>query len=322
MNKTAIEQCEQYTNGQKYIEYSLNKDCILDRFYLNIMSISQATIDFPESTKQIHRNKFYTILWFFSGEGYLIVNSHKYHIQPGRLFFINPQQTHSYQKKDNLSGIMIFFSTTFFNLLATRLADHIKYGIFFKKGDCVYCDTNNLADDILRRTLQNIKSEFNEPFTPVHWYIMASWFSQFILYAERLCSWNQSVSLKIDCRAYQVYIDFLALVEEDFQRKKDVKWYAQKLGVSTVLLSRYVKLYNENRDMTPLKIINNRIMLEAQSLLKHFNYNIDEIAERVGFSNSSNFTKFFKAQDKLNRTPSAYRLLWAESTPTDSKDFK
>lgn len=238
MNKTAIEQCEQYTNGQKYIEYSLNKDCILDRFYLNIMSISQATIDFPESTKQIHRNKFYTVLWFFSGEGYLIVNSHKYHIQPGRLFFINPQQTHSYQKKDNLSGIMIFFSTTFFNLLATRLADHIKYGIFFKKGDCVYCDTNNLADDILRRTLQNIKSEFNEPFTPVHWYIMASWFSQFILYAERLCSWNQSVSLKIDCRAYQVYIDFLALVEEDFQRKKDVKWYAQKLGVSTVLLSR------------------------------------------------------------------------------------
>ena len=306
-----IKEKEVTIDGDKYIELYLPEN-MPDKYYFSITTMNQNLSEHPLVSRRPHLLDFYSILWCLNGEGMHFVNSYKYKVQKGRLFFFNPQQKHLNQDKINLQGFLLNISGSFFNLLPPRLSNHIKYDIFQRRGNCVYCDTSVTAEERLMGILRSINIEQKELHYPTHWYLTASYFSQFVLYAERLCTWNQCVSAKIDCRAHQIYVDFLALVEQDFQKKKDVKWYAHELGVSTVLLSKYVKAYNplQDKSITPLKIINNRIMQEAKNLLRHFNYNINEITERLGFSNSSNFTKFFKSQDMLHRTPSAYREAW------------
>ena len=56
---------------------------------------------------------------------------------------------------------------------------------------------------------------------------------------------------------------------------------------------------------TPLKVISERINLEAQRLLQFSDKNMNEITEELGFSEASHFSKFFKRQ--IGVSPNAFR---------------
>ena len=51
--------------------------------------------------------------------------------------------------------------------------------------------------------------------------------------------------------------------------------------------------------------IDRRVALEAKRLLVHTNHSVESIAARLGFSESTNFVKFFKRVESL--TPSSFR---------------
>jgi AraC-like DNA-binding protein len=65
------------------------------------------------------------------------------------------------------------------------------------------------------------------------------------------------------------------------------------------------ELVNKNLNKTPLQMIQERIVLEAQRLLLHSNLNINEIGYRLGFDDPSYFVKYFKKNTKLS--PSEFR---------------
>lgn len=58
---------------------------------------------------------------------------------------------------------------------------------------------------------------------------------------------------------------------------------------------------------TPLKIINDRIILEAKRQLCYTDLKIKEIAFRLGFDDPSYFVKFFKRQTGI--LPAEFRVL-------------
>ena len=65
------------------------------------------------------------------------------------------------------------------------------------------------------------------------------------------------------------------------------------LNVSTKTLTNCVY---ESSHSTPLKIINDRVILEAKRQLLHSSLKIKEIAFYLGFEDPSYFVKFFKRQ--------------------------
>lgn len=83
------------------------------------------------------------------------------------------------------------------------------------------------------------------------------------------------------------------LVEHHFREKHKVADYADLLFKSPKTLSN---LFKKISDKSPLKIINERIALEAKRLLLFSDKNAEEIAFELGYSEPAHFSKFFKNQ--------------------------
>jgi AraC-like DNA-binding protein len=83
------------------------------------------------------------------------------------------------------------------------------------------------------------------------------------------------------------------LVEAHFREKHKVVDYADLLNKSPKTLSNLFARYSNK---TPSQFINDRIILEAKKLLLLSKKSSKEIADSLGFSDASHFSKFFKNQ--------------------------
>lgn len=91
-------------------------------------------------------------------------------------------------------------------------------------------------------------------------------------------------------------------LESTFASQRSLRYYAARLGYSQSTLSRAC-LAVEGR---PAKqVIDRRVGLEAQRLLAHSAASVAEIAHQLGFSETTNFVKFFRRM--TGRTPRAFR---------------
>jgi len=83
------------------------------------------------------------------------------------------------------------------------------------------------------------------------------------------------------------------LVEQNFRKHHQVKFYAEQLNKSPKTLSNVFALYNHK---SPLAIIQERIVQEAKRLLIYTDKPAKEIGYYLGFEDAGHFGKFFKKQ--------------------------
>jgi len=83
------------------------------------------------------------------------------------------------------------------------------------------------------------------------------------------------------------------LVEQNFRKQHQVKFYAEQLNKSPKTLSNLFALYNHK---SPLAVIQERIIQEARRLLIYTDKTAKEIAYFLGFEDAGHFGKFFKKQ--------------------------
>ena len=110
---------------------------------------------------------------------------------------------------------------------------------------------------------------------------------------------------KSQSKAYQQYSDekmnlirrFSLLLEGNFKTQHEVKFYAAALNRSPKTLSNFFAMCNEP---SPLKVIHNRIILEAKRYLHYTDKTAKEIAYELGFENPEHFSRFFKANTGKN----------------------
>ena len=104
---------------------------------------------------------------------------------------------------------------------------------------------------------------------------------------------------------YKRYLEFLGLVECHYSEGLSVEEYATRLGVSTKTLSRTV---HDAASCSPKDVVSERLTLETKRLLVHTDLSVKEIAGRLGISDASYLTRFFRKQARV--TPSAFRASW------------
>ena len=90
---------------------------------------------------------------------------------------------------------------------------------------------------------------------------------------------------------------FNILVEQHFRTKHQVSEYADLLFKSPKTLSN---LFGKYSDKTPLKVINERILVEAKRLLLYSNKTAEEIAYNLNYKEPGHFSKFFKKNEGLS----------------------
>jgi len=101
------------------------------------------------------------------------------------------------------------------------------------------------------------------------------------------------------------------LVEKNYKKQHQVKFYADRLNKAPKTLSNVFALYNHK---SPQQVIQERVLQEAKRLLFYTDKSAKQVAAELGFEDATHFSKFFKK--KVGSTPSGFRK---ESTPAEGK---
>jgi AraC family transcriptional activator of pobA len=103
--------------------------------------------------------------------------------------------------------------------------------------------------------------------------------------------------------SYQdVHRRFIRMVEEHHTEHWSLQKFAAALGVTLPHLRAVCRSVTGE---SPIRLINARIVLEAQRCLAHTNLSVSEIAYRLGFEDPAYFARFFKS--RCGQTPSLYK---------------
>lgn len=103
-------------------------------------------------------------------------------------------------------------------------------------------------------------------------------------------------------RSAELYNEFVSEVAAHYLTNRDVRFYADRLNVSSRYLAQVTKRIASK---TPKMIIDDYLKHEAELLLTSSDKTIQEIAYSFGFNSQAHFAKFFRKM--TNSTPSEYR---------------
>ena len=135
------------------------------------------------------------------------------------------------------------------------------------------------------------ESESNTKDTSLKDNFLASTLSLFLIDIIRLGDWEEAGKLNVNSDPHRTYWLFVDLVEKNFSQHHSVKFYTEALRISQTTLAAHTQQYAKT---SPLKLINDRIILEAKRMIRYSDLRIKEIAFDLGFKDDSYFIKLFK----------------------------
>ena len=91
-------------------------------------------------------------------------------------------------------------------------------------------------------------------------------------------------------RVEEIFIGFIRLLPRYFVEHHDIAFYADRLHISTVYLSRVVR---QVTGRTVVDYINQMLLMEASFLLQTSQMSITQIADHLHFADAPSFSKFF-----------------------------
>jgi len=103
-------------------------------------------------------------------------------------------------------------------------------------------------------------------------------------------------------RVEEIFIGFIRLLPQHFAEHRDIAFYASRLNISQVYLSRVVR---QVTGRTVIDYINQMLLMEASFLLRTTSMSITQIADRLHFADSPSFSKFFSRLKGMS--PKEYR---------------
>ena len=236
--------------------------------------------------ESLHRHDFYVLVLFTNGTGLHKIDFDVFDIKKGSLFLMQPGQIHLWELSSDIDGYIVFFSKEIYNL---HFRDKkIEEYLFFQS-------SKNKPELVLN--IDEMKQI--QPFF------------------ELIVNENQEDQLQkkdkmlnlLDCilveilRIYNIESNHLTstynhklkefeiLLEEYYKTEKSPSFYADKMSITLKHLNRISK---NILNITITELITRRVILESKRIMVDKNKNIAQIADELGYSNYSYFSKLFK----------------------------
>ena len=239
-----------------YLQYSLTSALSKSSFFC-ITTIQDAIELYPDPWYEMHSHRFYSIFWFHSGEGTHIVDFDEYNIEKDSIFFLSPKHLHTF-----------------------------RHGV----SHCTLQENAKKKIERYTKLLQE-ESESNTKDTSLKDNFLASALSLFLIDIIRLGDWEEADKLDVNSDPHRTYWLFVDLIEKNFAKHHSVKFYTETMRISQTTLAAHTQQYAKT---SPLKLINDRIILEAKRMIRYSDLRIKEIAFDLGFKDDSYFVKLFK----------------------------
>jgi AraC family transcriptional regulator, transcriptional activator of pobA len=246
-----------------------------------------------------HRHDFYHVVWVTHGDGYHIIDSERYEVRPHTLFFMAPGQVHDFQLSEDATGFTINFSAEFFalQLQNKKVLNEIPVYKLESPIAAVYLDAAQAAS--LHQLIDNIATEYAGELAGYQ-DVLRSYLSIFLTKASRFA--DPATAADSSMRSLALARRFKGLLEQQFRTIGAVTEYARLLRVTERALNEATR---RALGATASKLIRDRVMLEAKSLLLHSEISISEIADQLAFEDPAYFSRRFKMH--TGRSPVEYR---------------
>jgi AraC-like DNA-binding protein len=227
---------------------------------------------------RIHRTDFHHLLLVTQGRGTHLVDFDRYELEPGMVVYVGPGQVHRFGHEAQLDASMVVFRPeTLRDPVAlepcSRLApERLALATALIAGlarECAVSQGGGRSRALLRALLEALV---------------------------------RTVDGGADRPGPGLFGQFRAAVEREFRRTREVAAYAAILRCSTRTLTRHC-LEAEGRSAK--RVIEDRVLLEARRSLAHEAVTVAALASQLGFSEATQFGKFFRRV--AGETPGRFR---------------
>ncbi len=269
-----------------------------------IISIDHHYAQAKQNLRAPHRASFYCIIWFSKGCPMHLVDFIPIAIKPGSFLFVRKDAVQFFDQLEVFSSKVLIFTDAFF---CESENDHLLLQSSPLFNDLAGSGESGAlpATAPLSEVWALMEKEARLPADDFQPHLLKSYLYAFIRLAERELQ-KSGYALSRNSEHFNSLISFKNELDKTFKTKKAVSYYAQRLFVSGKILTRALKAATGK---TPKQLIDERVVLEAKRLLVYSRISLKEIALSLGFSEPTNFNKFFKKH--AGKTPSAFRAAYA-----------
>lgn len=227
----------------------------------------------------------------------------KYNVEGNQIFFLSSYNLHRLSTIGKPEGYTIVFTPDFLNHIDSSIFNKVRHLLFNRRNGANYCRVTQQASELLQDIADHMYEEQTKNSNnQLHDTYNAALLMEFIVTAVRYCLWDKEECFLNDNQYAEIYSKFIKAVDDYYTTMHTVKDYVLLLGVSRNVLTKSTKQYEQ---LTPLEIIDDRIIVEAKRLLACTALRIKEISSKLGFDDPSYFNKFFKKIARV--TPADFR---------------
>jgi AraC family transcriptional activator of pobA len=199
---------------------------------------------------------------------------------------MTPGQVHHWELSTDAQGYVVFFEADFylFRYPGPRLYDYpfftSTYPPLLQLG---------LSDEAIRPLIERMWSEDTMP-APQQDEVVRSYLHICLELAAR--HYNAQVATPDEPRhAQQILREFGQLLNQHFRTQRSVQHYADLLHISPNHLNA---LCRRQLGKTASTLIQERVLVEAQRLLRHTDATVGQVADTLGFEDASYFGRYFR----------------------------
>ncbi|MDH6221073.1 helix-turn-helix domain-containing protein [Streptomyces pseudovenezuelae] len=245
------------------------------------------------SLQRVHRAGFHSLTLITRGSAEHTVDFVACPCRPGTLLWVRPGQVQRFAAPGRMNGTHLLFTPAFPEptAAANRLADDWSAPSCWQLGTGPDCTA---ASALLAR----LHAEYHRPGGASR-EILRLLLAALLLHIDRLPRHGAHTNPHA---GGEVYARFHAELERSYATTRRAEDYADRLGHTVKTLTRACQAAT---GQSVKQVIDARVALQAQRLLAHTDEPIAFIARRLGFSEPTNFGKFFTRH--TGSTPGDFR---------------
>lgn len=246
-----------------------------------------------------HRLAYHQIMVVGSGTGDFTIDSTRHHCRAGSLLWIRPNQVIQFAPATNMEAHLVMFTETF------PLRPRAQLGML---DDVLRPCHWHFRDDELatfRRVLALMEEEFERPDQDLGEDILKHLLAVALMHIDQMCRGRRKNHQEADTPSgenAELFLRFRRDLEASYRTTRLVEDYAAALNCTPRTLSRACRTV---AGTSTKDLIDARVALEAKRLLVHTDLPVSAIARRLGFTEVTNFGKFFAR--RVNMTPGTFR---------------
>jgi len=242
--------------------------------------------------QRVHRADFHSLTLITRGSGEHTCDFVTYPCRPGTLLWVRPGQVQRFTAPGRMNGTHLLFTAAFpETAAASGLADDWSAPNCWQLGTSGdYAATSAL--------LARLRAEYDRAGDPSR-EILRLLLAALLLHIDRIPRHRAHPDRHA---GGEVYARFRAELERSFASTRRAEDYADRLGYTVKTLTRAC---HAATGQSVKQVIDARVALQARRLLAHTEEPVALVARRLGFSEPTNFGKFFTRH--TGTTPGDFR---------------